>query len=56
MRSLTSPAFWASLGVILAAVGLELPNALWMHIAELVAAAAGVVGIVSAWLRRGTQQ
>jgi len=55
MASITSPAFWASLGVIIGALGLELPQALWTHVAELVAAAAGVVGLISAWRGKGTQ-
>jgi len=54
MGALASPAFWASLGVIIGALGLELPQALWTHVAELIAAASGIVGVVSAWLGKGT--
>ena len=49
MGFLTDPAFWASLGVILAAFGIEIPSVALQHLAELVAAIVGLAGVFFAW-------
>lgn len=49
MAVLTNPAFWASLGSLLAALGLEMIPAqqLIEHIIAAIAAVSGIIGIVS---------
>ena len=44
----TYPSFWASVGVILTTLGVNLPQELWGHIVEAIAAIAGIVGIITA--------
>ena len=43
-----NPAAWASLAGLLAALGIELSNALWTHIVEAAGAIAGIIGILTA--------
>ena len=52
IRILANPALWASLAALLAALGVELPSGLVDHALELVAALAGIVGIIMASMRR----
>jgi uncharacterized membrane protein len=45
---LTNPAAWAAIGVLLAAIGVELPQGLIHHICEAIAAIMGIIGILFA--------
>jgi len=56
MAAITSPAFWASIGVILTTVGVNIPNEVWSHLAELFAVIAAIIGIVRIWLGNGEKQ
>jgi len=56
MGAITSPAFWASLGVLLSAFGIDLPSAFWDHVVAAIGGLAGIIGIISAWLGKGKQQ
>lgn len=49
MAVLTNPALWASLGALLAALGLEMIPAqqLIEHIIAAIAAISGIIGIIS---------
>jgi len=50
---LRNPAFWSSIAAVLAALGVEVPQALLTHILELLAILSGIVGIVRAMLDAG---
>lgn len=50
LRLLRTPAAYASLGVILAALGIELKAELFERIAEALAALAGLIGLIMAAL------
>jgi len=52
MGAFASPAFWASLGVILASIGIEVPGHLFEDIVATIAGIAGIIGVVSVWLGR----
>jgi len=45
---LTNPSFWAAIGVLFAAIGVEIPGGLLEHIVEAIAAIMGIIGIVFA--------
>lgn len=55
---LSNPAFWASVGSLLAAVGLEMIPAqqLIEHIIAAIAGISGIIGIIGALWQRQTQK
>jgi uncharacterized membrane protein len=48
---LRDPAIYALLAALCGAIGIELPEALWTHILEAVAAVLAVAGIVRGMVR-----
>ena len=48
-------AFWAALGAMLAALGVEIPQALVTHILELLAILSGLIGIIRSLREAGYQ-
>lgn len=58
MAVLANPALWASLGAVLAALGIEMIPAQQLadHIVAAIAGISGIVGIIAAILNRSSQQ
>ena len=53
MSWLNNPAFWASIGVVLDSIGIEAGPTLVGHIAVIVSAVCGVIGILEALWHAG---
>ena len=53
MAFLYNPAFWASLGVLLEAMSIEVPSQLFGHILTILGATSAIIGIIESLWQAG---